>query len=102
VASVRYSVLAGRDLTSIAEYTWNRWGVDQVLRYLDGLEGCCQQVAETPLLGRSCEEVRPGLRRVEHGSHVIFYRVEADGILVSRILHRSMLPGRQMMDEIDL
>jgi plasmid stabilization system protein ParE len=29
---------------------------------------------------------------MEKGSHVVFYRKEAGGILVSRVLHKSMLP----------
>jgi hypothetical protein len=29
---------------------------------------------------------------MEEGSHVVFYWKEAGGILVSRILHKSMLP----------
>ncbi len=99
--ALRYSVRAERNLQMIADYTLNRWGEDQVIRYLDSLEVCCQQVAASPLLGRECNDVRPGLRRIEHGSHVIFYRVDAKGILVSRILHRSMLPWRHEVDEVD-
>jgi plasmid stabilization system protein ParE len=29
---------------------------------------------------------------MEHGRHVVFYREETEGILISRILHRRMLP----------
>ncbi len=101
VAALRYSVRAGRDLTLIADYTWNRWGEDQVNRYMDDLEACCRQLAASPLMGRACDDIRPGLRRMEHGRHVIFYRVDAEGILVSRILHQSMLPGRQAADEVN-
>jgi hypothetical protein len=38
---------------------------------------------------------------MEHGSHVVFYRQEPGGILVSRILHRRMLPERQAIDSED-
>jgi toxin ParE1/3/4 len=101
VAAVRYSAGAGRDLTRIAEYTVNQWGEAQAILYLDALEACCQQLAASPLLGRTCDDIRPGLRRMEQGKHVIFYRVTATGILVSRILHQSMLPGRHPEDEVD-
>jgi plasmid stabilization system protein ParE len=33
------------------------------------------------------------------GRHVIFYRRETKGILVSRILHQRMLPERHAIDE---
>jgi len=45
-------------------------------------------LADNPALGRSCDYIRPGLRRLEHDSHVVFYRQQLDGILISRILHR--------------
>ena len=51
--------------------------------------------------GRACDGVRPGLRRMERGRHVVFYRQEAGGILVSRILHQRMLPERRAIDEED-
>ena len=85
----------------IGAYTLNAWGVDQTIRYIDGLETCCQQLADNPELGRKCSYIRPGLRRMEHARHVVFYRIEAGGILVSRILHQRMLPERQLIDEED-
>jgi plasmid stabilization system protein ParE len=38
---------------------------------------------------------------MERGRHVVFYREEAGGILVSRILHPSMLPERHAIDDKD-
>ena len=65
------------------------------MRYLNELEAFCQTLADNPALGRPCDEVRQGLRRMEHGQHVVFYRQERTGILISRILHQSMLPERR-------
>jgi toxin ParE1/3/4 len=83
----------------IGAYTLNAWGEDQTICYIDGLETCCQQLADNPELGRLCDHIRPGLRRMEHPRHVVFYRIEAGGILVSRILHQRMLPERHRIDE---
>jgi toxin ParE1/3/4 len=85
----------------IARYTLHRWGEDQVIRYLDELEACCRQLADHPTLGRACDDIRPGLRRMEHGRHVVFYRQDAKGIIVSRILHQRMLPERHAIDDDD-
>ncbi len=52
-------------------------------------------LAENPAIRRQCDNIRPGLRRMERGRHVVFYREAAGGILVSRILHQRMLPNRQ-------
>jgi toxin ParE1/3/4 len=83
----------------IGAYTLDTWGEDQTIRYIDGLETCCRQLAENPQLGRPCDHIRPGLRRMEHGRHVVFYRIKAGNVLVSRILHQRMLPERHTIDE---
>jgi toxin ParE1/3/4 len=101
MASFRFSRQAEADLSAIGSYTLRTWGEAQVARYIGELEICCQKLAENPGLGRSCDHVRPGLRRIEQGKHVVFYRQEAGGILVSRILHQSMLPEIQAIDDYD-
>ena len=95
----RFSRRAEADLMDIARYTLERWGEKQTKRYIDGLEACCHQLAGSPELGRRCDDIRPGLRRMEHGRHVIFYRLDAGGILISRILHQRMLPRRHAIGE---
>ena len=57
--------------------------------------------SDNPALGRLCDDVRPGLHRLEHAKHVVFYRHERGGILVSRILHQRMLPDRHIIDDQD-
>jgi toxin ParE1/3/4 len=80
-------------------YSLRTWGPVQATRYLDELEACCQRLADNPATGRACEHVRPGLRRMEQGKHVLFFRREPGGILVSRILHERMLPERHAIDD---
>jgi toxin ParE1/3/4 len=92
MAGLRYSAPAARDLVGIAIYSQRHWGEAQAIRYVNALEDCCDRLAEHPELGRTCDEIRPGLRRIEEGRHVIFYRQKGTGIVVSRILHKSMLP----------
>jgi toxin ParE1/3/4 len=99
MAPYRLSRLAEADLRDIATYTLQTWRRDQAIRYVDDLEACCLRLADNPTLGRACDHVWPGLRRLEHGRHVLFYRIEAKGILVSRVLHQRMLPERQSIDE---
>jgi toxin ParE1/3/4 len=96
VAAFRFSRRAEADLSSIGAYTVERWGTKQAAQYLDELEACCRMLANNPGLGRPCGNVRPGLRRMDHGKHVVFYRPQkSGGILVSRILHQRMLPERR-------
>ena len=58
-------------------------------------------LAGNPMLGRACDHIRPGLRRMEYGGHVVFYREDARGILVSRILHQRTLAERGAIDDED-
>lgn len=95
MATVRYALLAESDLDDIAEYTRRVWDEDQAVRYLDEIEMACLRLAESPRLGRLHRGPVPGLRRMEQGSHVIFYVADEDGIYVGRILHTSMLPSKQ-------
>ncbi len=39
------------------------------------------------------------LRRIEQGSHVIFYRQQDHGIFIIRILHKAMLPETHSLDD---
>jgi toxin ParE1/3/4 len=91
VGRFRLSRRADADLLNIADYTLRTWGEKQVIHYLADLEDCCQRLADNPAAGRPCDEIRPGLRRMEHGSHAIFYRETGKIIIVSRILHQRML-----------
>jgi ParE toxin of type II toxin-antitoxin system, parDE len=58
-------------------------------------------LADNPALGRPCDEIRSGLRRMKQGKHVVFYREEPGGILISRILHQRMLPENQAIEDQD-
>ncbi len=83
----------------IGSYTLWRWGEDQAIRYIDDLEACFQMLADNPASGRPCDHVRPGLRRMEQGKHVVFFLREPRGILVSRILHERMLPEKHAIED---
>jgi len=39
-----------------------------------------------------------GLRRFEHGKHVVFYRIVAGGILIVRVLHQRMMPVKPLFE----
>jgi toxin ParE1/3/4 len=85
---------AHSDLAEITLYTTDAWGDAQAERYFSLLLNGCDLVAEKPGLGRACDSLGVGLRRFEVGKHVIFYKPDRHGVLISRILHQSMLPTR--------
>lgn len=77
---------ADDDLLGIYAYTAREFGRGQALSYKDGLQSVLDLLAATPEMGREIAEVRIGIRRHEHGKHVIFYQRTENGILVVRIL----------------
>jgi toxin ParE1/3/4 len=95
----RFSRLARLDLIEIADYTVDSWGLSQAERYLDGLDDCFKQLVQSPRLGRTCDQIRRGYRRIEQAKHVIIYRADADGVFICRILHQSMLPEWQLFED---
>ncbi len=93
------SRLARSDLLAIADYTVDRWGMQQANLYIEGLFKCFEQISATPALGRPCDQVRRGYRRLEHRKHVIFYRADTNSVFINRILHQRMLPGPQVFED---
>jgi toxin ParE1/3/4 len=94
-----FSLRAEADLDDIITFTIDRWNKAQADRYLAALDDCCQRLADNPLIGRACDELLPGLRRMEQGSHVAFYRQRDYGVRIIRILHKRMLPARHITED---
>lgn len=78
------------DLSDIADFTIQSFGIEQARFYRDGLNNCFEILAENPQLGRSAAELAPNLKRFEYQSHVVFYVPKNTGILIVRILHQRM------------
>ena len=85
-----YSKLAAQDLIDIYLYTAQTWGQNQADIYDAGLERAVILLADSPNIGRTCDDIRIGYRRFEHEHHIIFYRQRKNDIFIIRILHKSM------------
>ncbi|WP_295438175.1 type II toxin-antitoxin system RelE/ParE family toxin [uncultured Thiodictyon sp.] len=83
------------DLKSIGRYTQATWGPDQRNRYLRLLDAGFHTLADNPLMGTDCGDIRPGYRKHRVGKHLVFYRQSGtDEIEIVRVLHQGMdVPG---------
>lgn len=81
---------AKEDLLGIWHYTAGRWGEDQADRYLDLLDHAIAGLRDNPRLGADYGHVRSGYRRLKAGSHSIFYKFDAAGVEIVRVLHVRM------------
>lgn len=86
---------ADADLAEVARFTVERWGYRQAETYLLAFDDAFQWLAASPDTGRPFME-REGYFRYETGSHVVFYRKQASGILIVRVLHQRMEPRRYL------
>jgi toxin ParE1/3/4 len=81
---------ARQDLDEIWSYTVARWNGRQAEVYVREIQASIERVAMNPEMGRSCDDVRPGYRKIASGAHIIFYRTSSGSIDVVRILHSHM------------
>jgi toxin ParE1/3/4 len=85
------------DLEQIWDYTCDRWDVEHADDYLRELQRAIARTAANPRIGRACDEIRPGYRKLAAGSHTLYYRVTPDGVIdVVRVLHQRMDVDRRL------
>jgi|ERR1019366_3849761 toxin ParE1/3/4 len=99
MAEVRYSLLAEDDIDGITGYTVRKWSLAQADRYVGALEAFCERLAVDSSLARACNDIRPGLLRLEYERHVVFFRVREYGVRVVRILHERQLPQKHSFED---
>jgi toxin ParE1/3/4 len=91
------SPAAQADLEQIWDYTHDQWRIEQAEAYLRELQGAIERAAANPQIGRACDEVGAGYRKLAAGSHTLFYRVSAEGVIdVVRVLHQRMDVDRHL------
>lgn len=82
---------ARKDILDITDYTEEKWSEEQAEKYVRMIFSECRELANKPLVGRSYDECRPGLRGYPCGKHVIFYRVlSLTKVRIIRVLHEQM------------
>lgn len=96
MASYRLTNRAEARLVAIYEYSMVTWGLPRARDYLADLHHAFGLLAENPRMGRDISELRRGVRRLVHASHVIYYRAETSGVLILDILGERQDPGRHL------
>jgi toxin ParE1/3/4 len=90
MAKYRLSDAAEADIEAIYLHTDVTFGAGQAQIYVSGLEQTFEKISDLPRMGRSADDLRPGLFRFRYQSHVIFYTIEFDHIVIRRVLHGRM------------
>lgn len=89
------SPLAQADLSDIWDYSYSQWGADQADAYVRAIHEACEglvtAMANGRLAGQSAEHIRMGYRKQIVGSHLVFFKSNASGVVdVVRILNQRM------------
>ena len=77
---------ADEDFATIFNYGIDTFGLDQALKYQNGMKRRFAELAAQPRLYPAVDHIRGGYRRSVYGSHSIYYRIEARGVEIVRIL----------------
>ncbi|WP_392893210.1 type II toxin-antitoxin system RelE/ParE family toxin [Pseudomonas migulae] len=91
---LKFAAMAREDLQQIARFIAKDSPV-RARSFIGEIRTLCERLVDQPEMGVSQEDYAKGLRRISHGSYLIFYsRVQHD-ILIERVLHSARDIGRQ-------
>lgn len=88
MSEYRLAESAKQDLIDIALYGDEHFGVAQSDQYRDQIKQRFAVLAAQLMLYPAVEHIRAGYRRSVCGVHSIYYRIEAQGVEIVRILGR--------------
>lgn len=83
------SDLADQDVLDIALYLARKGGAATSDRFVDRLFATFSLLAQSPLMGRSRDDLSSGIRSFPVGSYLVLYRLLEDSIEIARVVHGS-------------
>ena len=86
----KLSEAAASDIEETLVASFIAFGALQTESYYASLRQCLELLGDNPEMGSAADDIRSGYRRFPHESHVIFYTVDAEDIVIVRILHKRM------------
>ncbi len=89
------SIPAKDDLRDILQYTFARYGEQQVDVYLQELYEGMELLTENPEIGHHRDDLPEGYEVFNVGKHVLVFAVQSDKIVIARVLHQSLDMKRQ-------
>jgi toxin ParE1/3/4 len=88
---------AQRDIIEIRLYSTEVWGDQQADDYLVRLSAGFESLQSNPQVGKSEDDMRPGLRQLVVGEHRILYRIVGDVVWILRVIHTRMDLSRMQL-----
>lgn len=82
---------AERDLINILIYGIENFGASKANEYHVKMINCFELIASNQEIGRRADFIDSNIRRHEFISHIIFYEIVENSILILAIIHKSRL-----------
>ena len=98
MAHFRLTPDAQSDLIEIRRYTQQQWDNTQSKKYLSELRQTLHLLAETPSIGKSKPDIGIDILSFPHVSHIIYYVIHEQELVVFSVLHKRMVPLNHLMD----
>jgi len=81
---LRFTPDAQQDIDQIQQYTFDRWGREQMERYQSMIYESFERIRSFPEIGHVRND---GVREFSIRHHVILYRHEAETVTIVRVVH---------------
>ena len=94
--SYKLTIAAQTDLIEIRHYTLFQWGSTQSKKYLSELHQTITLLSESPLIGKQRPEVGEGVFSFPHKSHVIYYILSSQQLIIFAVIHKNMIPTNHL------
>ena len=98
MAHFRLTPDAQSDLIEIHRYTQQQWDSVQSKKYLSELRQTITLLAETPTIGKSRPDIGIDILSFPHVSHIIYYVIYEEELVVFSVLHKRMVPINHLKD----
>jgi toxin ParE1/3/4 len=98
IRQLKLSNLAQQHLKSIKEYTIRNFSIDRWLRYKGSLLKSLDLICDSPNIGRRCESLDLNGRYFPVGSHVVYYMIKDEEIVVVALLGKAQIPDEHLRE----
>jgi len=84
------------DIREILHYTQQEWGPEQREDYIREIESAIDRLSMMPSMGRSRDDIYPGVRSIPVGRHLLYYTYTENIVHIRHVWH-----GRRNPQAID-
>ena len=83
---------AENDLIHIRQFTLENWGGLQSNKYIMELNETINLLCNNPDIGVECKDIMTESYRFPSKSHVIYYQILKNRLIIFAVLHKNMVP----------